>query len=299
MMDDMVKYIDKFASYLRDEKKASKNTYSSYVRDIHQFNDYLNTHTFENLLTVSSETLNSYLEWLHSIHRASSSVSRSAASLKCFYKYLIRQNIVTTNPLNGISLQKTERKLPQILTNEEVELLLRQPKCIDAKGYRDHAMLEVLYATGLRVSELMSLNVDDVHLATGIVRCASNGRERMVPMYPAAIKAVSDYLKYARDSMLSDINECALFLNCKGERLSRQGFWKIVKQYQDMAHINKDITPHTLRHSFAAHLLENGADIQSLQEMLGHADRSTTHIYTLVVRDHLRDVYDRTHPRAM
>ncbi len=298
-MDDMEIYINKFESYLRDEKKASKNTYSSYVRDIHQFNDYLNTHTFETLLTANSETLNSYLEWLRSINRAVASVSRSAASLKCFYKYLLAQNIVSSNPLNGVTLQKTERKLPQILTNEEVELLLQQPKCVDPKGYRDHAMLEVLYATGLRVSELMSLNVEDVHLATGIVRCASGSKERMVPMYPAAIRAVSDYLKYARESMLSNVNENALFLNCKGERLSRQGFWKIVKQYQDMAHINKDITPHTLRHSFAAHLLENGADIQSLQEMLGHADRSTTHIYTLVVRDHLRDVYDRTHPRAV
>ena len=191
-----------------------------------------------------------------------------------------------------------ERKFPEVLTNREVDRFLEQPQCVDSKGYRDHAMLELLYATGIRVSELISLNEKDVNLSAGVIRCRSKGRERMIPLYARAIKALSDYMKDVRPRLIADPEEQALFVNMSGERMSRQGFWKIVKHYQELAQIDKEITPHTLRHSFAVHLLENGADLRSIQEMLGHADISSTQIYTRVVRRQLRDVYQRAHPRA-
>ena len=191
-----------------------------------------------------------------------------------------------------------ERKYPQILTSKEVELFLEQPKCVDAKGYRDHAMLELLYATGIRVSELISLNLSDLNLSASLLRCESRGRERVIPLYHTAVKALQDYVKDIRPQIIADTEEQALFVNMNGERMSRQGFWKIIKYYQEKAGIEKDITPHTLRHSFAAHLLENGADLRSIQEMLGHADISSTQIYTHVVKKQLKDVYNKAHPRA-
>ena len=193
---------------------------------------------------------------------------------------------------------KVERKYPEILTNREVELFLEQPKCVDEKGFRDHAMLEVLYATGIRVSELIGLNVEDVNLTVGFIRCTSRGKERIIPLYTAAVKALRDYLENIRPRIIADEREKALFVNMNGERMSRQGFWKIIKYYQDKAEITKDITPHMLRHSFAVHLLENGADLRSIQEMLGHADISSTQIYTQAIRHQLKDVYNKAHPRA-
>jgi len=193
---------------------------------------------------------------------------------------------------------KVERKYPEVLTSKEVELFLEQPQCIDAKGYRDHAMLELLYATGIRVSELISLDLADLNLAAGIIRCESRGRERVIPLYHAAVKALQDYVHNIRPQIIADTEEPALFVNMNGERMSRQGFWKIIKFYQEKAGIEKDITPHTLRHSFAAHLLENGADLRSIQEMLGHADISSTQIYTHVIKKQLKDVYKKAHPRA-
>ncbi len=193
---------------------------------------------------------------------------------------------------------KVERKFPEILTSKEVEVFLDQPHCVDAKGYRDHAMLELLYATGIRVSELIALNVSDVSLSASFIRCESKGKERIIPLYATAVKALSDYMKEIRPQLIADPEEQALFVNMNGERMSRQGFWKIIKHYQQMAQISKDITPHTLRHLFAVHLLENGADLRSIQEMLGHADISSTQIYTHVVKKQLKDVYQKAHPRA-
>ena len=189
---------------------------------------------------------------------------------------------------------KTVKKLPQILSNREVELLLEQPECTDMKGYRDKAMLELLYATGIRVSELISLNKEDINLSTGLICCRGIDKERMIPLYPAAIKALGEYINLVRHQMLALPTETALFVNMSGERMSRQGFWKIIKHYQEKAHIEKEITPHTLRHSFAAHLLENGADLRSLQEMLGHADISSTQVYTQLVKKQLKDVYNKS-----
>ena len=220
------------------------------------------------------------------------------ASIKSFYNYLLSQGDIRDNPAKGVSSAKVERKYPEILTSQEVELFLEQPQCIDAKGFRDHAMLELLYATGIRVTELISLNLDDLNLAAGLIRCTSKGKERIIPLYQTAIRALQDYIRMIRPQLIADDSENALFVNMNGERMSRQGFWKIIKFYQDKAGIEKDITPHTLRHSFAVHLLENGADLRSIQEMLGHADISSTQIYTHVIKKQLKDVYQKAHPRA-
>ena len=291
-------YIESFERYLSDVKQVSNNTYLSYVRDINQFADYLERYLKTDVTAVTRETVSGYIAWLRGTGKSSSTVARSLASLKCFYNYLISQNILEQNPVFDIPVERAEKKLPQILTSAEVELLLDQPKCTDMKGYRDRAMLELLYATGIRVSELISLNIDDVKLSAGIIKCTTHDKERYIPMYSAAIKAVSDYINLVRPQMVASPTEQALFVNVNGERMTRQGFWKVLKHYQETAGIEKDITPHTLRHSFAAHLLENGADLHSIQEMLGHADISSTQVYAQLVKKQLKDVYNKAHPRA-
>ena len=247
---------------------------------------------------VKKETINEYL--LHMTHSGKSpaTVTRSTASIKSFYAYMMQCGAVKSNPAKSVVAMKVERKYPEILSNREVELFLEQPKCVDEKGFRDHAMLELLYATGIRVSELIGLDVSDVNLSAGFIRCRSKGKERIVPLYTAAVKALEDYVRDIRPRLIADEEEHALFVNMSGERMSRQGFWKIIKYYQEKAGIEKDITPHTLRHSFAVHLLENGADLRSIQEMLGHADISSTQIYTHVIKKQLKDVYNKAHPRA-
>jgi integrase/recombinase XerD len=292
------KYIEQFSNYLRDDKHASANTLSSYMRDVRQFSAYLSSHGIVDVTAVTRNEVIKYTEWLKGNGKSAATISRAVASLKSFFNYLILSGTVSDNPANHIEIEKAEKKLPQILTSREVELLLEQPKCTDMKGYRDRAMLELLYATGIRVTELISMDLDDVNLSAGIVRCSSHDKERVIPLYQAAIDAISAYLDVARPHMIARSDERALFVNMSGERMSRQGFWKIIKHYQVMAHIDKDITPHTLRHSFAAHLLENGADLHSIQEMLGHADISSTQIYTRVIKRHLKDVYKKAHPRA-
>jgi integrase/recombinase XerD len=291
-------YISEFQRYLTEDKHASNNTISSYMRDINQFNVYLGTKNIQDINDIIKSDVERYIEWLNKNGKSSATISRSVASLKCYCGFLISTAKITTNPLTNIETVKTVKKLPQILTNREVELLLAQPECTDMKGYRDKAMLELLYATGIRVSELISLNKDDVNLSTELICCHNNDKERMIPLYPAAIKAIADYINLVREQMLALPSELALFVNMSGERMSRQGFWKIIKHYQEKARIDKEITPHTLRHSFAAHLLENGADLKSLQEMLGHADISSTQVYTQLVKKQLKDVYNKAHPRA-
>ncbi|MBQ4381379.1 MAG: site-specific tyrosine recombinase XerD [Oscillospiraceae bacterium] len=286
-----------FEHFLTEEKNASANTLASYMRDVRQFEQYLEAKGTK-LTSVKSKEINEYLRWLRGTNRSASTVARCAASLRSFFSYCVAAGLRKDNPSVDIEVDKAEKKLPQILTGDEVELFLRQPRCTDMKGYRDRAMLELLYATGIRVSELVGLNVDDVRLSAGVIRCASGEKERFIPMYPQCIKALEDYLKLVRDNMISSPDEEALFVNVGGSRMSRQGFWKVVKHYQEMAGIEKDITPHTLRHSFAAHLLENGADLRSIQEMLGHADISSTQVYTKVISRQLKDVYKKAHPRA-
>ena len=289
---------ESYQDYLVNVKKASANTLSSYLRDIRQFGEYLETHEEITYPEADEDVLCGYIAFLRSEGKSVSTVSRNIASLKNFYSFLMIRGHVKSNPTGKLVPDKTVQKLPQILTSKEVELLLEQPQCTDMKGYRDKAMLELLYATGIRVSELISLNVSDVNLNVGVVRCVSHEKERFIPMYPAAVRALSDYLEFVRPQMIASENEPSLFVNVGGERMSRQGFWKLIKSYQAKAHIDKDITPHTLRHSFAAHLLENGADLHSIQEMLGHADISSTQIYSQLVKKQLKDVYIKAHPRA-
>lgn len=291
-------YINEFQRYLVDDKHASKNTTSSYMRDINQFTLYIGTKNISEVHDIAKSDIERYIEHLTRNGKSSATISRCVASLKCYFNYLMITGKLLKNPLINIETVKTIKKLPQILTNREVELLLEQPECTDAKGYRDKAMLELLYATGIRVSELISLDRYDINLSTGLICCRGDEKERMIPLYPAAIKAIGDYINLVRHQMLALPSEQALFVNMNGERMSRQGFWKIIKHYQEKARIEKEITPHTLRHSFAAHLLENGADIRSLQEMLGHADISSTQVYTQLVKKQLKDVYNKSHPRA-
>lgn len=292
--------MDQLASYqtfLVEKKQASANTVSSYVRDISQYLQWLSSEgiTAEE---AAQEDIDHYTKHLLGLGKTVSTVTRSLASLKSFYAFLQGEGIVDANPAKGLSLEKVERKLPQILTSKEVELFLEQPDPRDAKGCRDKAMLELLYATGIRVSELIGLNLEHLNLSAGFLRCETRKKERIIPLYPTAVKALSDYIEHVRPQIIEQPEERALFVNMNGSRMSRQGFWKIIKHYQEMAGIQKDITPHTLRHSFAAHLLENGADLRSIQEMLGHADISSTQVYTQVINQKLKDVYNKAHPRT-
>ena len=293
----MTEHIDAYHEYLLREKNASANTVSSYMRDVRQFGDYLTERKLD-FRKISSDEIEEYMRSMMGKGKSAATVTRSIASIKSFYGFLTASGVVKSSPVRGVAPVKVERKYPEILTNKEVELFLEQPQCVDAKGFRDHAMLELLYATGIRVSEMISLDVEDVNLSAGFIRCESKGTERMIPLYPAAVKALQEYMQDIRPQLCADVNDHALFFNMNGERMSRQGFWKIVKFYQEKAQIKKTITPHTLRHSFAAHLLENGADLRAIQEMLGHADISSTQVYAHVVKKQLKDVYQRAHPRA-
>ena len=293
----MADYIALYETYLLEVKHSSANTVASYIRDLRQFDKYVTDILDTTLDQVTPDRMTGYFAWLTNEGKSNATVTRSLASIKGFYGYLVSSGYVESNPAKGVHLAKVEKKLPQILTGREVELLLEQPQCTDPKGFRDKAMLELLYATGIRVSELISLNVEDVNIPAGFIRC-SGGKARIIPLYPAAVRAIQTYLTQIRPSMIADPEEAALFVNLSGERMSRQGFWKIIKHYQQTANIQKDITPHTLRHSFAAHLLENGADIRSIQEMLGHSDISSTQIYTQIVKQNLKSVYNKFHPKA-
>ena len=294
----MSDYIAEYSRYLTEERCSSENTVASYVRDVTQFSRFLMEQEGVELPDCEEEHIEHYMSYMAGKGKSPASVARGVASLKSFYGYLLNCGVVPVNPAKHTAPVRAERKFPQILTGKEVELFLEQPQCVDVKGYRDHAMLELLYATGIRVSELISLNLEDINLAAGFIRCSSRGKERIIPLYPTAVKALNDYVKDIRPQIILTPQETALFVNMSGERMSRQGFWKIIKHYQEKAQINKDITPHTLRHSFAAHLLENGADLRSIQEMLGHADISSTQIYSHLVKQKLQDVYHKAHPRA-
>lgn len=288
--------IEIFERYLVNDKKASPNTLNSYLRDIRQLGEYLDLESDHGILDADDLDLAGYIGMLREKGKSVATVSRSIASIKCLYMHLVIKQYLKKNPSLKLVPDKATMKLPEILTDAEIHVLLSQPDCIDAKGYRDKAMLEILYATGMRVTELIDLDLADVNLEEGVVRCKGKTKDRFIPMYPEAIKAMDEYLLLVRPQMIATEEEPALFVNVSGERMSRQGFWKIIKYYTKKANIEKDITPHTLRHSFAAHLLENGADIHSIQEMLGHADISSTQVYSNLVRKQLNEVYKHTSP---
>ncbi len=294
----MLDLIAAYENYLTRVKQASSNTVSSYLRDIRQFAQWLRENEDLELLEVQQVNIRAYLDHLVGEGRSGATLSRNLASLKNFYAYLVSSGFLEHTPVMEIHVDRGEKKMPQILTGREIELLLQQPVLTDPKGFRDKAMLEIMYATGIRVTELIDLNVDDVNLDLGIIKCTSGNKTRSIPLYPAALRALSSYMWNVRAGMLADPDERALFVNVSGTRMSRQGFWKIIKHYQASAHIDKEITPHTLRHSFAVHLLENGADLGSLQELMGHSDISSTQLYTQMINQKLRSVYAKCHPKA-
>lgn len=295
----MLDLIKAYENYLTKVKQASSNTVSSYMRDIRQFAEWLQRKSDSDILGASQQEVTAYLDYLQSQGKSGATISRSLASLKNFYSYAVSNGFVEIMPISGsIHIDRGEKKLPQILTGREVELLLAQPSLYDSKGLRDKAMLEVMYATGIRVTELIDLNLDDVNLELGVIKCVNAKKSRVIPLYPAAQHALSVYIKDVRMLMVADPLEKALFVNFGGARMSRQGFWKLLKFYQSKAGIDKEITPHTLRHSFAVHLLENGADLGSLQELMGHSDISSTQLYTHMINQRIKSVYEKCHPKA-
>ena len=295
----MLDLISAYENYLTKVKQASVNTVFSYLRDVRQFSAWLHLAEGTNVDGATQLNISNYLAHLEQEGRSGATVSRTLASLKNFYAYVVASGFLEESPVTGdIRVERGEKKLPQILTGEEIELLLSQPACVDPKGFRDKAMLEVMYATGIRVSELIDLDIGNVNLELGVIKCCSSKKTRLIPLYPAALKSLTVYINEIRDSLLSDPDEQALFVNIGGARMSRQGFWKILKHYQQTAHIEKDITPHTLRHSFAVHLLENGADLNSVQELMGHSDISSTQMYANMINNKLKSVYEKCHPKA-
>lgn len=293
----METYDKVFSDYLRKEKRLSENTLKSYIRDLDRFFDYLFDSKISDIKKANKTVILTYLMKLQKDGKKSATISRAVASIRSYFGFLNRSGIIKNDPTNGVSTPKSRQQLPKIMTEQEINLLLAQPKDTDCKGIRDKAMLELLYATGIRVSELVGLNVNDVNTEMGFVHCKT-GKERIIPMGKIALEAVSKYINTVRESMTKNSAEQALFVNVNGRRITRQGFWKIVKYYKEAAHIESDIAPHTIRHSFAAHLLENGADIESVSEMLGHSDVSSTQIYSKLMKNRIRDVYQKAHPRA-
>ncbi|WP_353892339.1 site-specific tyrosine recombinase XerD [Proteinivorax hydrogeniformans] len=295
MKEQVYDYLD----YLKVERGLADNTLESYKRDLNKFMSFLDKQGFSSWQDITRQQIISYLLELQTLGLASSTVSRNLASIRSFFSYLNFENLLQKDPASDLDSPKIDKKLPKVISTEEVESLLNQPDLKEKSGIRDRAMLELLYATGLRVSEMISLDINDVNLDLGFLRCFGKGsKERIVPLGKLAIEYLSTYINTARGKMIKNINQEALFVNFHGNRLTRQGFWKILKKYAKKGNIHADITPHTLRHSFATHLLENGADLRSVQEMLGHADISTTQVYTHVTQKRLKQVHKEFHPRA-
>ncbi len=293
----MERQLKNFFKFLENERKLSDNTLQSYKRDLKQFKKYLEDCELH-YNKVKEEDIKDYINELQKEGKKSSSISRCIASIRLFYQFALKNKKIKVDPTANIKSPKIEKRVPSILTSEEVELLLDQPKDIDLKGIRDKAMLEFAYATGMRVTEMISLNMEDVNLEEGYVICKHGGKQRNIPLGTMSLNALKEYIEEARDILIKTESETALFVNINGTRLTRQGFWKIIKYYKEQAHITKDITPHVLRHSFATHLLQNGADLKAIQTMLGHSDISSTQVYMQFQDDALKNVYKKAHPRA-
>ncbi|MGI6112828.1 MAG: site-specific tyrosine recombinase XerD [Mahellales bacterium] len=294
----MDKYLKEFMGYLINQKGVSENTLDSYTRDLKQYIIFLKKQQLSQLKQITKATIISYILFLQKKGNRTTTVSRKLSSIRSFHRFLLYKRYLDQDPTQDLESPKIERRFPNYLTTSEVELLLDQPVLSDIKGIRDKAMLELLYATGIRVSELVELNLSDINMDLGYIKCSKGFKERIIPLGSLAIKYIRKYLNTCRTTMIKNPGEQALFVNCHGSRLTRQGFWKIVKYYTSKAKINKDITPHTLRHSFAMHLLDNGADIKAVQEMLGHSDISTTQVYTQLANNRIKEIYKKTHPRA-
>ena len=293
----MDKQIKLFLQFLQKDKKLSENTLQSYKRDIMQYEKYIDSKDIK-YLKVTDEDIKKYLKELKKIGKKTSTISRSLASIRSFYQYLLKNKKIKIDPTMNVQSPKIEKRVPSVLTSDEVELLLDQPKDVDLKGTRDKAMLEFAYATGMKVTEIIDLNIDDVNFNDETVTCSNRKKTRTVPLGGLAEKALKEYVEETRPILIKDEKNKALFVNMNGSRLTRQGFWKIVKYYKEKAHIDKEITPHILRHSFATHLLQNGADLKSIQAMLGHSDISSTQVYSQFETNELKNIYKKTHPRA-
>ena len=293
----MEKQIKLFLEFLENDKKLSSNTLQSYKRDITQYQEYIDKNGL-NYLKIDNEEIDKYFEYLRAMNKKTSTISRNLATIRSFYQFLVKTKKIKKDPTVGVQSPKVEKKVPSILSSQEVELLLEQPKAIDLKGIRDKAMLEFAYATGMRVTEIISLNISDVNIKESLVVCNSGFKKRNIPLGSISMKALIEYIEKSRPILIKDDKTEALFVNVNGKRLTRQGFWKIVKFYKEQAHISKDITPHVLRHSFATHLLQNGAEIKAVQSMLGHSDISSTQVYMQFQKENLKDIYNKAHPRA-
>ncbi len=293
----MEKQLKQFLKFLEVSKRASNNTLQSYKRDLKQFEQYLVDNDIK-YSKVNEQNMKDYIDYLEEQGKKPSTISRNIASIRAFYQYEVKNKKNIKDPTENIQSPKIEKRIPSILTSEEVELLLEQPKDIDLKGIRDKAMLEFAYATGMRVTEIISLNIEDVNLQEGNVICKNINKQRIIPLGKMSLNALKEYIEQARNVLVKTDKENALFVNLNGRRLTRQGFWKIIKYYQEQANITKDITPHTLRHSFATHLLQNGADLKSIQAMLGHSDISSTQVYMQFQNGGINDIYKKAHPRA-
>lgn len=290
-------YFVLFSEYLATQKANSTNTRESYLRDAMNYLSFL-SELDVSPLKADERDVQGFVDRLHDLERSPTTISRNLASVRCFYKFLMYKGMVDHNPAKSIKAGKAEKKLPQVLQADEIDLLLAQPDITEPKGCRDKAMLELLYATGIRASELINLDVNDINLRSGVLYCRGNKGVRTIPVYPSAVVAVSDYIFRMRGLLTGPDGGNALFVNLNGGRLTRQGFWKIVKSYATEAGITKEITPHTIRHSFALHLLENGASVKDIQTMMGHADISSTQVYVQLMDDHVRQVYQDCHPKA-
>ena len=286
-----------FFNFLENDKKLSSNTLQSYKRDLKQFRKFLEDYGIH-YNRVKEEDIKDYIKLLQEQGKKASSISRCIASIRSFYQFVLKNKKIKVDPTANIQSPKIEKRVPSVLTAKEVELLLEQPKDVDLKGIRDKAMLEFAYATGMRVTEIISLNIDDVNLEEGLVTCRTANKQRNIPLGTMSLKALKEYIEEAREILIKNEDEKALFVNINGSRLTRQGFWKIIKYYKEQAHITKDITPHVLRHSFATHLLQNGADLKAIQTMLGHSDISSTQVYMQFQDEGLKNVYKKAHPRA-
>lgn len=293
----MTEYIERYNSYLTEVKRSSKNTIESYLRDIRGYLLFCQNNAIEPS-NAGQEDVQNYLVLLKKSGKTATTITRGLASIRSFYQFMIYSGAVDSNPTKDVKTEHANKKLPEILTEKEINQLLNQPDISTHRGCRDKAMLELMYATGIRVSELINLNVEDINLQISILHCKTAKNDRVIPIYKQAVHNVEDYLSRVRPVVLTDRKEKALFLNLNGERLTRQGFWKIIKGYAATAGIDKDITPHIIRHSFAIHLLENGAGIRDVQEMLGHSGLSSASVYTQIINRKYENTYNKFHPRA-
>ena len=294
----MEKEINAFITYLHNVKNTSNNTELSYKRDLEKVKQFMASRGIAEAKDVSAKDLSDYVKYLEDNRFAAATVSRNIASLKAFYHFMVEEGLVAEDISEKLKAPRIEKKIPSIMSPDEVVRLLEQPSGDSPKEIRDKAMLELLYATGIRVTELITLKVSDVNMQMNFILCKDRNKERIIPFGAAAKNALTRYLDGTREAMLENKSSDVLFANCSGQPMSRQGFWKLIKYYAKRADIKADITPHTLRHSFAAHLVENGADLRSVQEMLGHSDISTTQIYANMNHNHIREVYAKAHPRG-